>query len=180
MRPNVRGYTAGVVVARSVGFGFLSGAMLGVAGLTVASIPWAVRSWQLPSFAMLLLLFYGAVVAALYAAAVGSLIGTVVGLWCGFVLVVAGRNAIGDRRTVHRIAGVATGSPFVVLAVLAALAWDNGTAAYLGGWLVAVAAMAAATGAAIGPHVVGGPADPLAPGHSCFRHCRVVRRVRSA
>jgi hypothetical protein len=178
MNPNTSGYTAGVLVARSIGFGFLSGAVLGVAGLIVAAIPWALGSLQFPSFPMLLLLLYGGVMIALCAAAIGSFIGTVVGLWCGAVLVVVGRRASGDRRAVRRVAGVATGSPFVVLAVLAVLAWDNGTAAYLGGWLLAVAAMAAATGAAIAPHVVGGPADRLAQGHSCFRHCRFIRSVQ--
>ena len=176
MSPNTRGYTAGILVARSIGFGFIGGAVLGVAGLIVASFPWALRSLQFPSFPMLLLALYGGVIIALYAAAIGSFIGTVVGLWCGVVLVVAGRRATGDRRAVRGIAGVVTGSPFVVLAVRA---WANGAPdSALGGWLLIVAAMAAATGTAIAPHVVGGRADPLAPAHSWVRHCRLGRSVR--
>ena len=108
-----------------------------------------------------------------HAAAIGSVIGVVVGLWCGLVLVVAGGSSIGDRHLVGRIGGAATGSPFVVLAAFAAFAWHDGTSTYLGGWLLAVAAMATATGAAIAPHVVGGPADPIAPKHWWVRHCRL-------
>jgi hypothetical protein len=173
MSPDNRGSGIGVLVARSIGFGFLGGAALGVAGLILASIPWAVSTLQFPTFPLLLLALYGGLIIALYAAAIGSFIGMVVGLWCGLVLLVAGRRATGDRRAVRGIAGVATGSPFAVLAVRA---WaESAPEPALSGWLLIVAAMAAATGAAIAPHVVGGPADPLASAHSWVRHCRLRR-----
>lgn len=173
MTPNTRGSSAAVLMARSVGFGFLGGAVLGVAGLIVAAIPWALGTLQFPSLSLFLLALYGAVVIALYAAAIGAFVGTLVGLWCGVVLAVAGRRATGDRRTVRRIAGVATAIPFVGLTVHV---WADGAPWFaFGGWLLIVAAMAAATGAAIAPHVVGGPADPIAPKHSWARHCRRTR-----
>lgn len=178
MGPNVRRYSSAAVVARSIGFGFLGGAVLGVGGLVVASIPWAVRTLRFPSLPLLLLALYGAVIIALYAAAVGSVIGTLMGLWCGVVFVVAGRRATGDRRAVQRIAGVATGIPFLGFAVHAS-ATDTPNSA-LAGWLLIVAAMAATTGAAIGPHVVGGGADPIAFRHCWVRHCRLRRSVRPA
>jgi hypothetical protein len=172
MTPSVREYTGAALLARSIGFGFVSGATLGVASLVILSLhPWHVDSaWEVVGDLVLL---------SLYAAPIGSATGAFVGLCSGVALVVAGPAALGRRRSVRRIAGVATGSPFVVLAALAVLAWDNGTAAYLGGWLLAVAVMAAATGAAIAPHVVGGPADPFAQRHSCFRHCWLRRSGRS-
>jgi hypothetical protein len=168
---NARGYTGGVLVARSIGFGFLGGSALGVAGLMVLLwYPWEVNSaWELLGDALLL---------SPYAAVIGSLMGAFVGLCCGVALVVAGPTATGDRLTARRIAGVAAATPFVVLAAIAsendAQAWE------LGGWMwwLFVAAMGASTGAAIGPHVVGGRADPLRPGHFLFRHCRLTRSVR--
>jgi hypothetical protein len=163
MSRNARGYTGAVLVARSVGFGVMHGAVLGVAAFALVTVyPW---DWDLGGF----------IAFALVAAVVGAMVGAVVGLLCGTVLVVAGPVAIGDRRSVRRLARVAAGSPFVLLAALAS---ENGAEGWeLSGWLwwLVVAAMACATAAAIGPHVVGGRADPLAPGHSCFRHCHLTR-----
>jgi hypothetical protein len=169
--PNARGYTGAALVVRSIGFGFLSGAALGVASLVLLGLdPWCVSSaWEFVGDLVLL---------GLYAAPIGSVIGTFVGLCCGIALAVAGPAALGRRRSVQRIAGIAAGTPFVLLAAIAA---ENGGQPWgLSGWLwwLLVAPMAAATGAAIGPHVVGGGADPLSLRHSCFRHCRLTRSVR--
>ncbi|HEY0869774.1 MAG TPA: hypothetical protein VGD55_05220, partial [Acidothermaceae bacterium] len=151
---------------RSVGFGVTSGAALGVAGFGVL----AVYPWESPSFIAL-------PVFDLFAAVIGAVMGGLVGFICGLLLVVAGPMARGDGRTVRRISSIGACAPFVLLAVLDA---ENGGVAWeLGGWFwwLIVAAMAFAAGAAIGPHVVGGRADPLAAGHSCFRHCRITRGV---
>jgi hypothetical protein len=164
---NARGYTGGVLVARSIGFGALSGAALGVAGLAVLGVyPWGPEA--LVAFPAL----------AVYAAVVGAVLGALVGLWCGAVLVVVGPMATADRHTVRGVASVAAGIPFVVLAALAA---ENGAQGWeVSGWLwwLVVAAMAAVSGAAIGSHVVGGSADPIARKHSCFRHCSLIGSVR--
>jgi membrane-associated protease RseP (regulator of RpoE activity) len=171
MSTGVRGYSSSVVLARAVGFGFLAGAALGVVGLFILGLyPWGWDSGEFSGFTFALGL-------ALFSAIIGAVIGALVGLFCGGVLLVAGSDALGNRRTVRRIAAVATGSPFVVLAALAA---ENGAPGWeLSGWLwwLVVAAIASRTGAAIGPHVVGGRVDPLAPGHSCFRHCLIARWV---
>jgi hypothetical protein len=162
--PDARGYTGAALVVRSIGFGFVSGAALGLASLVLLSArPWHVDSaWEVVGDLVLL---------GLYAAPVGSAIGTFVGLCCGVAFVIAGPAALGRRRSVRRIAGIGAGTPFVLLATVAAA--NTGQAWWLS-WLL-VAPMAAATGAAIGPHVVGGRVDPLAPRHSCFRHCRLTR-----
>ena len=167
MTRSAREYAGGMLVARSMGFGFVSGATLGVASVVLLSLhPWHYDSaWEYVGDLVLL---------SLYAAPIGSIIGAFVGLCCGVTLAVAGPSALGRRRTVRRTASITAGTPFVLLATIAA---GNTRQAWWLLWLLA-AAMAAATGAAIGPHVVGGRADPLTARHSCFRHCRVRRTVR--
>jgi hypothetical protein len=167
-----RGYPAGFVVLRSVGFGFLGGGVLGVAGLVILSVPpWHVDSaWEFVGDLVLL---------GVYAAIAGSVIGSLVGLFCGAVLVAAGPTVTGARRRLRVVAGVAAGTPITAVAAWQVMSWGSRTWS-LGGWLwwLVVAAMSAATGAAIGPHVVGGPADPIAPRHCWIRHCRRTRSLR--
>lgn len=167
MTPSAREYTGAALVARSIGFGFVSGATLGVASLVLLSLrPWHVDSaWEVVGDLVLL---------SLYAAPIGSVIGAVVGLCCGIALAVAGPKALGRRRIVRRIASITAGTPFVLVATIAAR--NTGQAWWL--WWLLAAPMAAVTGAAIGPHVVGGRADPLSARHCRVRHCRLRRSVR--
>jgi hypothetical protein len=165
MARNVR--ASGLLVARSIGFGVLSGMVLGVAGLGVLAMS-PFDLWALPVF----------VIVAPFAVVIGGVVGGLVGLFCGVVLAVAGPEATGDRDKVRVIAGTAAGVPFLALALWQAS--QVGTTAWSeGGWLwwLVVTAMACMAAAAIGPHVVGGRADPVPLRHSCFRHCRLVGGV---
>jgi hypothetical protein len=138
------------ILARSIGYGALCGLALGIASVVVLVVPLALLEKDPAGMG-------DVVVFAPVAGIVGGIIGLFVGLFGGVSLIVTGVTDPGNERLARPVAGVAAAVPFLALAA-AALADGPGAEAWVTGgwlWLSVVALMSGATGAFVGPRVVG-------------------------
>jgi hypothetical protein len=138
------------ILARSIGYGTVCGAALGIASVAVLVLPLSLLAKDPVGLAYV-------VIYAPSAGIVGGVVGLFVGLFGGVALAVTGVADAGNERMARPVAGVAAAIPFLALAA-AALADGPGAEAWVTGswlWLFVVALMSGATGAFVGPRVVG-------------------------
>lgn len=146
--------SASRILTRSIGYGAICGVALGVASVVVLVVPLSLLANDPAGVG-------DVVIFAPVAAVVGGIVGLFVGLFGGVALIVTGVTDPGNERLARPVAAVSVAVPFLALAA-AELADGPGEEAWVTGgwlWLFVVALMAGATGAFVGPRVVGFEGD---------------------
>jgi hypothetical protein len=138
------------IFARSIGFGVVCGTALGVASVAALLIPLSILATD-PG------VLGDVVIYAPWAGIVGGVIGLLVGLFGGVALIVTGAADPGNEGLARPVAGVAAAVPFLALAAASVTDHPGDDAWVISGWLwlLVVAVMSGATGAVVGPRVVG-------------------------
>jgi hypothetical protein len=159
------------ILARSVGYGVICGVALGIASVAVLVAPLSLLAKDPAGMGDF-------VTYAPAAGIVGGIVGVFVGLFGGVALAVTGVADPGNEGMARPVAGVSAALPFLVLALPALTNSPEAEAWVIGGWLwsVVVALMSGATGALVGPRVMGFEPARRSVDVDCCRRARTLFR----